>query len=57
MSALADTAFKTTLRRFVKTGNATERALAQVALDLYEITNEHPGVVDYVNRKTEEVMK
>ena len=56
MTALAHTAFIASLRRFVQNGNAAESELAQIALDLYRLTDEHPGVVDYVNRKTLKVM-
>lgn len=51
MTALAHTAFEASLRRYIKHGNASEQELAQVAFDLYQLTCEHPGVVDYVNRK------
>lgn len=40
----------------MQNGNAAESELAQIALDLYRLTDEHPGVVDYVNRKTLKVM-
>jgi hypothetical protein len=53
MSALADSVFVEVMTRYTHNPECTplERELAQIGLDLYQLTKEHPAVVAYVDAR------
>jgi hypothetical protein len=56
-TALAHDEFVATLRYFMENATtAIERDLARVALDLYELSAEHPPTIEYINRYAMKVL-